>query len=165
MTSPLVVFGAAVWPGGQPSPSLQRRCNAAIAYWQTGRYDKIVPSGGLGKHAPTEAEVMASIFRSAGIDDNDIVREDQASTTFDTARLVQPLFDAKDVDTYFLVTDRYHLARARLAFAAFGMRSVGLSASGHTPNSRAAHTLKQWLREIPGTAYYTVRFVLRRLFG
>jgi len=130
MTKPLVVFGAAVHAGGVPSPTLQRRCNAAIAHWRTGQFDCLVPSGGLGRHGPTEASVMAALFRDAGIDENDILQEEAATTTFETAHYVQALFADQSVERFFLVTDRYHLLRARLAFAAFGLPSASVNASG-----------------------------------
>ncbi len=165
MTKPLVVFGAAVHAGGVPSPTLQRRCNAAIAHWRTGQFDCLVPSGGLGRHGPTEASVMAALFRDAGIDDNNILKEDAATTTFETAHYVQALFADQSVERFFLVTDRYHLLRARLAFAAFGLPSASVNASGHPPASAQRQTAWQWLRELPGTAYYAWKCLAQRLRG
>jgi vancomycin permeability regulator SanA len=43
----IVVLGAAVWPGGQPSPTLQRRTLHAVDLLQRGYATYLLVTGGL----------------------------------------------------------------------------------------------------------------------
>ena len=53
----IVVLGAAVWPGGQPSPALQRRVMHAVDLMQRGYAAYLLVTGGMGQYPPTEASV------------------------------------------------------------------------------------------------------------
>ena len=76
-----VVLGAAVWSGGRPSPTLARRADHAIALYHTGQIDAILGCGGLGKHPPTEAQVIGDLCRASGIPDSVLHTEDRSMTT------------------------------------------------------------------------------------
>ena len=53
----IVILGAAVWPGGQPSFVLRDRIARAAELYHQGIADKIICSGGVGHNPPAEAEV------------------------------------------------------------------------------------------------------------
>lgn len=149
----IVILGAAVWPGEQASPTLQRRVNRAIALWQPG--DIVVPSGGLGQHPPTEAEVMRRLLRAAGIPDTQIRPEDRSISTLTNARLSAPLLtDAAEV---IVVTDGYHCLRARLAFSRVGLDVTTISADPAHPRPRRSHVWRQTLREAFALPLYLLR--------
>src|SRR5882724_3797868 len=63
----IVVLGAAVWPGGQPSPTLQRRVMHAVDLMQQGYAVYLLVTGGMGHYPPTEAEVMQRLAVAHGI--------------------------------------------------------------------------------------------------
>ena len=63
----IVVLGAAVWPGGQPSPALQRRILHAVDLWQQGYAVYLLVTGGVGKYPPAEAAVMQRLAVAHGI--------------------------------------------------------------------------------------------------
>ena len=46
----IVVLGAAVWPGAQPSPALQRRILHAVDLLQRGYAAHLLVTGGVGKY-------------------------------------------------------------------------------------------------------------------
>lgn len=160
----VIILGAAVWPNSTPSPSLLRRCNAAISLAKSIEYDYIIPSGGLGKHPPSEASVMQSILIDAGIAKTKIRLEDQATTTLETAKYVRDLCDNSSAAEIVVVSDRYHLLRTRLAFWAYGMSSKGFSASSFNPVSSWRLTLKQWSRECAAIPFYLIQ-AMRVKFG
>ena len=56
-----LVLGAAVWPGGRPSPTLRRRALKAAALWHEGQVRAIIGCGGVGRHPPSEAEVIRAL--------------------------------------------------------------------------------------------------------
>jgi uncharacterized SAM-binding protein YcdF (DUF218 family) len=45
----------------------------------------LVPTGGLGKHPPPEAEVMARVLREEGVPEEVVMIEDRALNTWDSA--------------------------------------------------------------------------------
>src|SRR5437764_7046960 len=81
----IVVLGAAVWPGEQPSPALRRRVLHAVDLLQHGYATHLLVTGGVGNHPPAEAEVMQRVAVAHGIRRASIVLEDQATSTFESA--------------------------------------------------------------------------------
>ena len=79
----IIVLGAAVWPGGQPSPALRRRVTHAVHLLQSEKGRRLLVTGGLGKHAPAEADVMRQLAIDAGVPPSLILVEDQATSTFE----------------------------------------------------------------------------------
>ena len=154
----IVVLGAAVWPGGQPSPALQCRVLHAVDLLQRGYAPHLLVSGGVGKHPPAEAEVMQCLAVAHGIPRTSIVLEDQATSTFESAWRCRDLLGQHSWSRVLIVTDRYHLTRALLAF-----RSVGIRAGGSAvPGKPARRLCKRWhyyLRERLALAWYLGRAV------
>lgn len=157
----LVVLGAAVWPGGEPSPTLLRRCNAAIALWHRGGFDLVIPSGGVGRHPPAEAEVMARLLREGGVPAGSIRPEPRAATTMETAENVLRMLEDGTADIV-AVTDGYHALRTRIAFRAWGRDVQIASAARAEPRPRLRVTARQWLRETLALPFYLVRAALIR---
>ena len=80
-----VIFGAAVRPDGSPSGTLKRRVRGAVDAASNNADATFVPSGGIGRHGPAEAEVMAGLLRDAGIPKTRIIEDRDAGDTFDSA--------------------------------------------------------------------------------
>ncbi|WP_417210609.1 YdcF family protein [Antarctobacter sp.] len=150
-----LVLGAAVRPGGVPSPALERRARHAAALWRDGHVRGLVLSGGERTHPPTEAEVMAQVCRDAGVPDAAMVLEPEASTTEENMRLARPILDALGAREVIVVTDRYHAARARLV-----ARRVGLRARTSCPRLTGApvwRVARAWTREAVALVWYWLR--------
>ena len=129
-----VILGAAVWPGGVPSPTLERRVRAAIALWTRGEVQHVVASGGLGRYPPSEAEVMSGLLQEAGVPPAEITLEDRSTSTYTNALFTLGLVDP--ADDLVVVTDSYHCLRARMTFRALGRQVRTVSASGTPPHPR-----------------------------
>ena len=162
----IVVLGAAVWPGGQPSPTLQRRVMHAVDLMQQGYAVYLLVTGGMGHYPPTEAEVMQRLAVAHGISSQCVLREEQATSTFESALLCCDILRQHGWSRVLLVTDRYHLPRALLAFHSCGIRAVGSATTGKP----ARHLRQRWhyyLREWLALPWYLVRAVpvLRRRRG
>ena len=154
----IVVLGAAVWPGGQPSPALQRRVLHAVDLLQRGCAAHLLVTGGVGKHPPAEAEVMQRIAMAHGIAPASIVLEDQATSTFESAWRCRDMLRQRGWSHVVLVTDRFHLPRALLAFRSVGIRAVGSAAPGK-PARRLSKRTYYYLREGLALAWYLGRAV------
>lgn len=154
MTAPhAIVLGAAVWAGGAPSPTLRRRAETAARLYRAGKVAGIVASGGLGRHPPSEAEAIAGLLTAAGVPEAAILREDRARTTLDNLRFSRDLLPPGT--PVVIVTDAWHLPRARLV-----ARRLGLSATGAAPPLRGARvipTLRAVLREAAALVFYLLR--------
>ena len=83
-----VVLGTQVLPGGRPSRTLDARVRHAARLYAEGRIGRVVVTGGVGKHPPSEAEVMARVLREEGVPEEAVLLEDEAESTWDSARLV-----------------------------------------------------------------------------
>lgn len=147
-------MGAAVWSGGALSPTLERRTRAALALWREGGADLLIPSGGLGRHAPSEAAAMRAFLIREGVPDAAIRMEDQATTTFETARHVAAMGVGPGI---VAVTDAWHGPRTWLAFRGFGLRARIVTTKGHGPASNPWAGLKAAAREGPGLVLYLVK--------
>lgn len=126
----IVVLGAAVWPGGQPSPAMRRRVLHAIALLQQGYAQTLLLTGGIGKHPPAEAEVMQRLALAQGVSGERVLLEAQATTTFESAWRCRAILEQHRYTRVLLVTDRYHLPRSLLAFRSCGIQTTGSAAPG-----------------------------------
>ncbi|MFW2545041.1 YdcF family protein [Primorskyibacter sp. 2E107] len=147
-----LILGAAVWPGGQPSPTLRRRAGHGAQLWCDGTVRAVIACGGTGQHPPSEAEAISIICQGLGVPLSAIHLEDRSTTTEQNLRLALPILDALGARDVIIVTDRYHAPRARLM-----ARRVGLTARTDCPpipKRRRLKILRQTLREIPACLWY-----------
>lgn len=125
-----MILGAAVWRGGEPSPALRRRVGAALDAARALPNARFLPTGAVGRHAPSEASVMRRLLLEAGIAPERIVLEEQGDDTLSSlvhcARIVQ----AAGGGALVLCSDAYHLPRCRLVVRALGLRSRSAPAHG-----------------------------------
>jgi uncharacterized SAM-binding protein YcdF (DUF218 family) len=161
MARAIVIFGAAVWRGGQPSPSLRRRVAYGAAAAHADPDDMVFCSGGVGRFGPSEASLMAQLLAQAGIDPARIVLDEASLDTLQNVVAASRFIRAEGLDGALVCTDRYHLPRVRMLFAALGVASE----PGPVAPGRGDAPLSYWLsmnaREL--AAYpYDLAVVLRR---
>jgi len=77
----------------------------------------------VGEYPPSEAEVAARILREAGVSEGDILLEEEALSTRDSARLVAEVARVRGIRSLVLVTDPLHCVRALGAFRAEGVEA------------------------------------------
>ncbi|WP_422920550.1 YdcF family protein [Rhizosaccharibacter radicis] len=160
----MIIFGAGVRPDGSPSPTLARRVEAA---WRWGEARGVppvyLPSGGVGRHGPAEAEVMARLLRDAGVPAERILPEPVARDTLDTVLICRSMLRARrHRGGVRAATSAYHLPRCLLL-----LRLAGLPARAVPPPAGPAS--RRWklrwywrLREVPAIGWDALLLVLRR---
>jgi len=152
-----VVLGTQVLPGGKPSRTLDARVRHAARLYAAGVVEKILVTGGVGKHPPSEAEVMARILREEGVPEGAVLIEDEAESTWDSARLVAALAAREGVSEVLVVTDPLHCVRTVAAFRRAGLiawaEPVYSSPMWRVPWLRRG----QFLREGGALVWYRVR--------
>ncbi len=120
----LVVLGAAVWPNGQPSHVLRDRLARAAELYHEGVADKIICTGGVGRHPPAEALVGKQFLLAAGVAEEDIIMESASTSTAEQATLIKEISDREGFQSIALVTSFYHTRRAAQLFRRAGLTNI-----------------------------------------
>jgi uncharacterized SAM-binding protein YcdF (DUF218 family) len=117
--------------------------------WREGYAPKIVFTGGLGNSRITEASAAAGLARAQGVPAQAILTEDRSHSTEENARFARDLIGDGRV---LVVTDSYHVFRARRVFGRHFQKADGAGTTGMV----WART-KGALREVGAVVYYGVR--------
>ena len=153
-----VVLGTQVLAGGRPSRTLEARVRHAFRLYAEGEVSLIIPTGGLGNHPPSEAEVMARILREEGVPEEDLLLEDRALNTWDSARLVARMAEKIGVGSVLVVTDPLHCVRTVAAFEKAGL-GAWAEPGYSSPRWRGRWMrLGQLVREIGALFWYRIRY-------
>ena len=109
----IVVFGAAEYVG-RPSPVYRARLEHAYELFERGMAPIVITTGGSGKD-PTfsEGQVGRDYLAKRGIPDVNLIAETQGTDTEHSARRVAVIMEANDLKSAILVSDAYHLYRAK----------------------------------------------------
>lgn len=152
----IVVLGAALRRDGSPSAALDRRVRHGVRLYADGRAPRIILTGGAcNEHGESEAAAMAWVARQAGVADASIVLEPEACSTLENAVYTKRILRRHGWRRVLLVTDGFHMPRARLVF-----RAQGIEADlAPVPDGGGNPLL--WLRETAAIAYYALRGWLR----
>lgn len=137
----IIVAGCAVGPDGRASRALRRRTTLAVRHWKAGRAPRIVLTGGVGRHPPSEARAAAVVCRELGVPEEALVLEEHSTTTEENARFATALVGRGRV---LVVSDSYHALRCRLLF---GRQFGEADAVGATPP--CGQRLRMSFREVP----------------
>lgn len=152
----LIVLGAAVY-GQTPSLSLENRLKTAYAYLTAYPESKAVLSGGKGAGEDiSEAECMYRYLTEKGIAPERLLMEPDSSDTYEnlknSAAVIQK--DGGNLSSVAVVSNTYHLCRAKLIASSLGMHCAGVAGVPGT----AVYMCGMFLREAAAVTAY-------RLFG
>jgi vancomycin permeability regulator SanA len=118
----ILIFGAAVRPGGKPSTTLRNRVEAALACAQGHPDAKFIPTGAVGRHGPSEAAVMAHLLSESGVRSDQIQLEETGTDTLSSVRAIRQLLRESHTCTRVMVaTSPYHQPRCVLSLCLFGI--------------------------------------------
>lgn len=138
-----LVLGALVNPNGQPSAALAARCDTAIAVLNVNPGSQAILCGGQGGDEPrTEAAAMQDYMIAHGADAERLILEDKSSTT------IQNIANAKKLlpegAAVAVITNDYHLARARRLLAHAGLGDAGVPAKTPYPGQWMAVRCREY---------------------
>ena len=161
----IIVFGAALRPDGSPTPTLTWRVEAASGFGeQLATPPLYLPTGGIGRHGPSEASAMATLLQAHGIPETRIRREETATDTLDSVRACAALLHAiGHAGPVFAATSAYHLPRCLVL-----LRLQGVAARAVPPPRRPASQqfLRRWrwrLREVPALPWDVALLLGKRM--
>lgn len=144
----IIILGSGLIGDKVPPLLAQRLEKGKMMYEKFNNHPKIAVSGGQGVDEPiTEAEAMAQYLRQVGIPQEDIIIEQQSTTTLENLRFSKVILDEKREKNYrcLVVTNSFHSLRAGIY-----MRKLGIK--GRSIGSRTALYFlpSAWIRETLG---------------
>ena len=121
----IVVLGAAEY-NGRPSPVFKSRLDHALELYQRQLAQRVVTTGGSGgERVHTEAEVGRKYLASKGIPVENIYVERDGSSTAQSTAASAEILKRMGWKTCILVSDGYHLFRAKRMMASHGIDCAG----------------------------------------
>lgn len=147
----IVVFGNQVYVDGTVSWRLEKRLDQAIELFEKKYAPIILVSGGVGKSGYPEGDAMKKYLIEKNIPKSAIVTDNDGVNTWATVKNISKL--SPKTKSVILVSQYYHLPRARYAAKKIGIEQVFISHADLGFELREVYSI---LREIP--ANYAYRF-------
>jgi len=129
----VIVLGAGL-VNGRPGLMLASRLEAAIEYVQYRNDVPIIVTGGLGQgETVTEAEAMSRYLIARGVDESQIWKEEASTNTRENLAFAKEIIEERGLDpesiTVAVVSNEFHLYRARLIAERAGLNPIGIAAA------------------------------------
>ena len=142
----IIVLGAQVRESG-PSAALKYRLDEAVEYLEDNPKTICIVSGGQGANEPySEAEGMEQYLKKQGIDASRILLEDKSLNTEQNMEYSKALI--KDGASVGIITNDFHLFRAKQIARKYGLDNVCGIAAKSTPVYLPNNMLREFLAEI-----------------
>lgn len=133
----IIVLGSKIKDDGAPSVHLALRLERTLALYREGLAPKIIVSGGPGIPNHLESQVMRGYLIARGVPTDAIIEDPTGINTAATARNAVSLMARHEFKSAMIVTEYFHVARTRQAFARQGL-----------PDVRHAHASYPLLRDV-----------------
>lgn len=127
----VLVLGAGL-NGEEVGSVLKFRLDETIKYYDQNKDTHIIVSGGQGEdEVISEALAMERYLVSQGVELNQIIKEDKSTTTLENVKFTKEILKARNDEDkkVLIVTNDFHLPRARLIGSILGMANEGLASS------------------------------------
>ena len=116
----ILVLGCYVHDSGRPSDMLADRLRRGIELYQSGAAPKLLMSGDHGQKDYNEVKAMKLEAMDEGIPSEDIFMDHAGFSTYESAYRAKAVFE---VESAFIVTQKYHLYRAVFLARAMGIEA------------------------------------------
>ncbi len=121
----ILILGAGVRPGGEPSAMLEDRLKTGIELYFSGVSDRILMSGDHMSVDYDEVGVMKRYATEAGVPGSAVFLDHAGLSTYESMWRAKEIFGAERV---LVVTQGYHLYRALYVAEALGLEANGVAA-------------------------------------
>lgn len=156
----ILVLGAGPGGPGALNPIAIRRVEKGVALWRAGAAPRIVFSNGPGSRGAAPGGLgMAALAVSLGVPEEAVTAEVEAHSTLQNMLFTRPLVGDGPV---ILVTEGFHLPRARASAAAFG---IEVAAGVASERFRPRHAARLVLREAAAVWFNAARWALWKVAG
>jgi vancomycin permeability regulator SanA len=123
-----IVFGSKIEDSGEPSDRLKARLDTAGELYASGKVSHILVSGGTGKEGFDESAVMRDYLVKGGLPEQAVSADPKGVTTEATCANARAFMEAEDLKTAAVVTQYFHVLRARWSCSAEGIEVSGARA-------------------------------------
>ncbi len=123
-TDVAVVLGNKVEVSGVPSPALKGRLERTVELYQSGYFDSIIVSGGVGKEGHDEAFVMKEFLVERGIPHDIIIIDSNGYNTALTAENTKQIMVEQGFESLMIISQFFHISRSKLAFKQQGLTEI-----------------------------------------
>ncbi len=121
----IVVLGAAAYHG-RPSPILKARLDHALDLYHRGLAPRILTTGGAGGDPQfTESETGRAYLMKQGVPSEAIILEPEGDSTAYSTAAVSEIMQRMDLDSCIVVSDGYHIFRAKKLLEDRGLTVFG----------------------------------------
>lgn len=146
--STMIVLGAKVNKDGV-SKTLKQRLDKAMEYYNQNKHINIIVSGGQGKdEVMTEASAMKNYLLENGVDEDNIILENKATTTLENIMFSKDIMEDLNLENKALiVTSDYHLFRGRFIASILGIDNEGLCSTSSL-SSRIYYMIREYSTSI-----------------
>lgn len=143
----IVIFGGAVRRDGSPSGAMLDRVRTAYRDGEPigATY---MPTGGIGRHGPAEAEVMAGLLRSRGVLPERIRIEPTGRNTIGSVRACARLLRGYKGIVY-AASSAYHLTRCVMLLQMAGLQAAACPPTWGPASSNPLKRAYWNMRELP----------------
>lgn len=120
----IVVLGSRLTPDGRPGDSLEARVRKGVALYQQGLAPEMIFTGGVeedGYTTESESQVASAYAQRLGVPQTAIFIETRSKSTQQNAQFAAEICRAHGYTDIIVVSDPYHLWRARFLFAREGI--------------------------------------------
>ncbi|MEL7436807.1 MAG: YdcF family protein [Chloroflexota bacterium] len=119
----IVVLGSGLVGNGRPGPALTRRSLHVAQVYAEGYAPFIICTGGQSPYQPrSEAAGCRELLLAQGVPDGAILLEENSRSTEENALFSRRIMDENNIRSVIIVSDSYHVFRARYLFARDGLR-------------------------------------------
>jgi uncharacterized SAM-binding protein YcdF (DUF218 family) len=150
----IIVMGAAEY-SGKPSPVLRARLDHALRLWKQHYAPLIMTTGGPGGDPIfTEADVGRSYLMDRGVPAQAIITEAEGESTMYSISAGAEIMRRMGLSSCILVSDGYHIFRAKRMLQSRGIRVYGSPREGSRAPAR-----NQWMlyfRQAVGFALWKI---------
>lgn len=144
-----VILGNKVNEDGTLSKRLEKRLECGLNLYQSGRVNKIIVSGGLGKEGFYEGDKMKEYLTKNGVPDTSVIVDNLGTNTIATVNNTLKLKDSLHFYSLIVVSQYFHLTRTKMLFRKHQFDNV----SSASPKYFELRDIYSLLREFG--AYYT----------
>lgn len=143
----VIILGAGL-NGDKLSKTLESRLEEGVHFLKKNKELPVIVSGGQGPgESISEASAMGKYLKENGIEDQRIYYEDKSTTTYENLKYSKKIIEQEGVKDprVLIVTNNYHLARAKIIAEDLGLKNYGVGA-----NSPLLVTINYLIREYFG---------------
>jgi uncharacterized SAM-binding protein YcdF (DUF218 family) len=158
----IIILGGGVNVNGTPSAAQARRTAAGAALYKEGLAPYVLCTGGYDspRHVKSEAAVCSTLLQQMGVPTSAILTEEISLSTEENALEAHQVMAEHHLTRALLVSDNFHLLRAKLLFRGEGIPVVESPAQAISGPIGLRTAVGGSYREVAALLWYTFKGTL-----